>query len=144
METRPLVVLLDSILMDGIAVSLAGNQWLEITCLDAHASDVRQRLHTLKPDLIIFELDTPRLPCILSLLWEQPGILLMGLDLAGSRAIVLNSHQHLTPTLNELCRVVQAEAGQKACLSKGGGVTECNGTTHILIESGLDPFSQEG
>jgi hypothetical protein len=130
METRPLVVLLgDSVLMDGIAVSLAGNQLLEITCLDAHAIDVRQCLHTLKPDLVVFELDTSRLPCILSLLWEQPGIPLIGLDLACSRAIVLNSHQHLTPTLNELCRVVQAEAGQKACLPKGGGVTECNGTT---------------
>jgi hypothetical protein len=129
METRPLVVLLgDSLLMDGIAISLAGNQLLEMTRLDAHVSDVRQRLHTLKPDLVIFELDTPRLPCILSLLQEQPGILLIGLDLACSRAIVLNSHQHLTPTLNELCRVVQAEAGQKACLSKGGGFIGRNET----------------
>jgi hypothetical protein len=123
METRPLVVLLDSVLMDGIALSLAGNQLLKITCLDAHATNVRERLHSLKPELVIFELDTLRIPCILSLLWEQPGILLIGLDLARSRAIVLNSHQHLTPTLNELCRVVQAEAGQKAFLSKGGGLT---------------------
>ena len=117
METRRLVVLLDSVLTDGIAASLAGHQLLEMTSLDAHTIDVRQRLHTLKPDLIIFELDTPHLPYILSLLWEQPGILLIGIDLAYSRAIVLNSHQHLTPTLNELCRVVHAEAGQKACLS---------------------------
>jgi len=115
METRLLVVLLDSVLTDGIAVSLAGNQLLEITCLDAHAIDVRQRLFTLKPDLLIFELVTPRLPCILSLLWELPGILLIGLDLDCSRAIVLNSHQHLVPSLNELYRVVNAEAGQTAC-----------------------------
>jgi hypothetical protein len=116
METRSLVVLLgDSILMDGIAISLAGNQLLDMTRLDAHAIDVRQRLHSLKPDLVIFELDVSRLPCIPSLLLEQPGILLIGLDLACSRAIVLNSHQHPTSTLNELCRVVQAEAGQKAC-----------------------------
>ena len=33
------------------------------------------------------------------------------------------------PTLDELCRVVQAEAGQKDCLSKGGGRTECDGKT---------------
>ena len=112
-----------------VAISLAGNQLLEMTRLDVHAIDVRQRLFTLKPDLVIFELDTPHLPCILSLLREQPGILLIGLDLACSRAIVLNSHQYLTPTLSELCRVVQTEAGQKACLSKGGGLTGCNGTT---------------
>ena len=114
METRRLVVLLDSVLMDHVGVCLAGNQSLEITYLDAHAFDVRQRLHTLTPDLVLFELDTLRLPGILSLLWEQPGILLIGLDLACSRAIVLNSHQHLTPTLDELCRVVQAEASQTA------------------------------
>lgn len=121
METRPQVVVLDSILMDGIAASFAGHRQLEITCLDAHAFDVRQRLQTLKPDLVIFELDTSSVPSILSLLWEQPGILLLGLDLACSRAIVLNSHQHLTPTLDEFCRVVQAEASQTARLSKGGG-----------------------
>jgi len=130
MGTRPLVVILgDSVLMNGAAISLAGNQSLEITRLDAHAIDVRQRLFTLKPDLVIFELNAPHMPCILALLWEQPGIPLIGLDLACSRAIVLNSHQHLIHTLDELCRLVQAKAGQKASLSKGGGLTEYDGTT---------------
>ena len=121
METRPIVALVDSVLMDSIAASLAGNRFLGITCLDARSIDIEQRLHALKPDLVISELDTLCLPSILSLLWEQPGILLIGLDLASSRAIVLNSHQHLTSTLREFCRVIQAEAYQKACLSKGGG-----------------------
>jgi hypothetical protein len=114
--------------MNGAAISLAGNQRLEVTCLDAHATDVRQRLFTLKPDLVIFELDAPPIPCILSLLWKQPGIPLIGLDLACSRAIVLDSHQHLVRTLNELCHVVHVKAAQEACLSKGGGSTEDDGT----------------
>jgi hypothetical protein len=116
METRPLVVLLgDSVLVCGAAISLAGNQLLAMTRLDDHAIDVRQRLHALKPDAVIFDLDTPRLPCILPFLWEQPGIPLIGLDLACSRAIVLNCHEHINLTMDELCRVVQAEAGRKAC-----------------------------
>jgi hypothetical protein len=116
METRPRVVLLgESVLMEGTAINLARSQLLEMTRLDDLAIDVKQRLHTLKPDLVIFELDTPRLLCILSLLWEQPGIPLIGLDLACSRAIVLNCHEHINLTLDELCRVVQAEAGRKAC-----------------------------
>jgi hypothetical protein len=58
-------------------------------------------------------------PDILSLLSEQPGIWLIGLHLSSSRVIVLNSYQHMTPTMNDLCQVVQAEAFEKACASNG-------------------------
>jgi len=107
--------------MNGVAISLAGNQWLEMTRLDAHATDVRQRLFTLKPDLVIFELDAPPIPCILSLLWEQPGIPLIGLDLACSRAIVLNSQQLDPPTLDDLCRMIQTKVSEGVHLKGGSG-----------------------
>jgi hypothetical protein len=124
MQQRPLVVLLgDSLLMDGVAVSLADRQMLGTIRMDSDVADIRECLETLQPDLILFELDAPQSPSVLSLLSEQPGTLLIGLDLACSRAIVLNSRQHMTRTMNELCLVVQSVAGQRAHLSKGGGCT---------------------
>ena len=118
MEQRPLVVLLgDSLLMDGIAVSLAGREMPGTIRMD---SDISECLKTLQPDLILFELDAPHLTAVLSVLSEQPGIQLVGLDLACSRVIVLNSQQYPTPTMNDLCQVVEAETGRQAHSPKGG------------------------
>lgn len=119
MERRPLVVLLgDSLLMDGIAVSLAGRQMPGTIRMDSDVVDVREHLKTLQPDLVIFELGTPTSTAILSLLSQQPGIQLMGLDPACSRVIVLNSQQHSTPTMNELYQVVQAETAKQVDLPR--------------------------
>ena len=132
MEKRPLVVLLgDSLLMDGVAVSLAGRKSWGMVRLDIDVLDIGECLESLNPDLIVFELDSPWSPPILSLITEQPGILLIGLDLSRSRAIVLNSHHHLTQTMNDLCQLVQAQANEKAGSSKGGGFIVRNGTTGV-------------
>jgi hypothetical protein len=120
MEELPLVVLLgESLLMDGLAVSLAGRPTLGMIRIDTDIVDDRKCLEFLKPDLILFELDHPWAPDILSLLSEQPGIWLIGLHLSSSRAIVLNSHQHMTQTMNDLYQVVQAKVFEKACASNG-------------------------
>jgi len=129
MERRPLVVLLgDSLLMDGIAVSLAGREMPGTIRMDSDVVDIREHLKTLQPDLVIFELGTPTSTAILSLLSQQPGIQLMGLDPACSRVIMLNSQQHPTPTMYELYQVVQAETAKRihspqAHLPKGGEAT---------------------
>jgi hypothetical protein len=118
--------------MDGVAVSLAGRRSWGIVRLDIDVLDVGQCLQSLNPDLIVFELDSPWSPSVLSLIKEQSGTLLIGLDLSCSRAIVLNSHQHLTQTMNDLCQLVQAEAVKKARRSKeGGGPIERTGTVGV-------------
>jgi hypothetical protein len=131
MQPRPLVVLLgDSLLMDGIAVSLAGRKMPGTIRMDSDVLDIRENLKTLQPDLVIFELGAPQSPAILSLLKEQPGIHLMGLDPACSRVIVLNSQQHPTPTMNELYQVVQAETGQQVHLPQAHSPKGGEPTTH--------------
>lgn len=136
MEKRPLVVLLgDSLLMDGVAVSLADWQLWRMIRLDIDALDIGECIGecmaSLDPELIVFELDSPWSSSILSLIKDQPGVLLIGLDLSRSRAIVLHSHQHLTQTMADLCQVVQSEANEKARSSKGGAFTGRNGTMGV-------------
>ena len=122
MEKRPLVVLLgDSVLVDGVAVSLGDQRVLDVKRIDISVVGLRERLQSLKPDLIVVELDTQGSQSIVSLLREQPGIMLLGLDLTCSRVIVLNSHQHMTRTMNDLCQVVQTEVSEASRSSKGGG-----------------------
>jgi len=130
MEERPKVVLVgDSFFMEGVAAGLASWQTPAVIRLECDVGDIEERLRSLAPDVIIFELDSPPSPIVLSLLIKWSQILLIGLDLDSSRVIVLDSHPQVARTMNELYLVVQAKAGQKACLSKGGGLTECYGTT---------------
>ena len=115
MSNRPLVVLLgNSLLMDGVAVSLTTRQLLGMVRMDVGADDIRQRIRSLEPDLVVFELDKPGTEKIISLIKDQPDLLLIGLDIDCSQAIVLNSRQQPTPSMNDLRRVVQEAIGRKA------------------------------
>jgi hypothetical protein len=112
MVQRPLVVLLgDSVLMDGVAVSLGGCQELGVARIDTPAMDIEAYIASLKPDLVVFELDSLYSLHILSLLVEQPDIQLVGLDLNASRMIVLNSRQHTTRSMDEFSHVIHTLAG---------------------------------
>jgi hypothetical protein len=125
MIKRPLVVLLgDSVLIDGVAVSLEGCQELGVARLDTPVIDIEACIQTLKPDVVVFELDSLYSLHILSLLTEQPGIQLVGLDLTSSRVLVLNSRQHTTRSMDEFSHVIHTLAGQGALLQKGGHRTE--------------------
>ena len=121
MGKRPLVVLLgDSVLIEGVAVSLGGCQELGVTRIDTLVIDIEACVKSLKPDLVVFELDSLYSTHILSLLKEQPGIQLVGLDLTASRVLVLNSRQHTTRSMDEFSHVIHTVAGRGALSQKGG------------------------
>jgi hypothetical protein len=115
MGKRPLVVLLgDSVLIDSVAVSLEGSRVLGVTRIDTLTANVEERLTSLKPDLVVFELDSPYSPLVFSYIRERPCIQLVGLDLTCSRVIVLDSQQHTMRTMRELAYVVQSVASREA------------------------------
>ena len=110
MAIQPLVVVLgDSLLMEGAAVSLADCRQMSLVRIDSNLSDIWQQINDLNPDVIVFELEIPHSPIVLSLLKERPGILLLGLDLECNRVLVLNSRQHFTQTMHDLCQIIEAE-----------------------------------
>ena len=123
MAKSPLVALLgNSLIIDGVAESLASRHPWDVVRIDI--TDFEQRIKSLKPDLIVYELENPKSSSILSLLSEQPGTLLLGLDSSSSRVIVMNSHQHITRTMQDLYKVFQSAAGMVADLPREGGITE--------------------
>ncbi|MBN1581990.1 MAG: hypothetical protein JXA89_14895 [Anaerolineae bacterium] len=143
MEKQPLVVLLgDSVLIDGVAAGLVGGQVPDMVRINTLTADIVERLKSLQPDLIVFELDAPRSSSIFALLREQPGILLLGLDLDYSQVLVLNSQQHITQTMSDLYQIVQTQANEQARLSKGGGSAEQD-ERKPLTESVSNGFSNE-
>ena len=111
MDEQPLAVLLgDSLLLEGVAMSLEDDGLrLRIVRVDTALPDLQERLKSLNPELVIFELDSSRSPTMLPLLREQPGTLFLGLDPDCSQVVVLNSSQHLTRSMTELGQLVQSQ-----------------------------------
>jgi hypothetical protein len=57
----------------------------------------------------------------------------MGLDLVFSRVIVLTSQQHPSPTMDELCQVLQAKAGRQAHCRKE--VNQLHNCSQVIVLS---------
>lgn len=110
MEKQTVVVFLgDSVLMEGIAVSLAHNKSINCMRVDPATANMLDCLRSIAPDLIVFELGTMWSFAILSLLSEQPGLQLLGLDIDCSRVIIMNSYQRYTKSIEELSQLFQDE-----------------------------------
>ena len=112
MADQPLVVVLgDSLLTEGVAAGLSNCPKLSLISINSNDLDIWQQVDKLNPDVIIFDLEFPNSSIILSLIKEKPGVLFLALDLDCNRVIVLNSRQHFTQTMHDLCQIVEAETG---------------------------------
>ena len=138
MAERPLVILLgDSLLMEGVAVSLANCPQIAIIRFDCSVIDIWEQVITLEPDMVIFELKIPHSPLILSLVKEKPGMRMIAIDLDSSQVIVLSSRQHHTRSMHDLYQIVEAEVGEQLRSSFGEELAESLAQTR----SGMFPAS---
>lgn len=109
---QPVVVLMgQSLLLDGVATSLAHSHLSDLVLLDTSGVDVEARLKSLHPSLILFDLSCSFTECLFHVLLEQPGAVLLGLDRDACQALLLSGSRHVTPTMSDLCQLVQQEAG---------------------------------
>lgn len=107
-KSRPLVVLLsDSILMEGLGVSLREELGMHVIQIGNHRTDLQQNLDALEPDLIIIDLDDPQLPAILFMLRKQPGSLFLGIDLQFSQVVVSNCNRYPIHSMGEFCQLAE-------------------------------------
>ena len=110
MRNQPLVLLLgESILMEGVAASLAKSQ---LICMRHQVSvdlDLGGYIRHTQPDMIIFELGSASIEAMLSGLCQYTNILILGLDLDCQRAVVLISKQLPVQSMNDLGRLLERE-----------------------------------
>lgn len=110
MRSQSLVLLLgESILMDGIAESLAQNNLFLIRREVSIGLDMCVYIKLLKPDMIVFELGMSSIDSIVSGLSELTNIVLLGLDLDSCRVVVLSSKQFPIDTMGDLGRLLESE-----------------------------------
>ena len=110
MEERRLVVLFgDSLLMDTVEANLEDTQELGVMRIHATVPNVGERLKALSPDVVIFDFDAPHLQFIIPFLREQPGVPLLGLDVACSKVVAMSSQHYTTVTANDLTQLILSE-----------------------------------
>jgi len=80
-KNRTVVLYGNSLVLTGIAASLASQPHLTLYQVKTNGRDLTRDLATLKPDVLIFDLTTNQLQDTLILLQEQSHCLLIGIDI---------------------------------------------------------------
>jgi hypothetical protein len=122
-EKAPIIVLLGhTVLIESIAISLEMLPNLCVCRIDGPGKDLAERLRSIMPELVIFELEASGSSILLDILKKPTGIPLLGLDQNCSQVIVLNSYPHMTRTMSEFIQIVQDIVREGAIPSKGGNL----------------------
>ena len=109
-KRRRLVLYGRSLFLAGVAASIKQHPELEVQLLDSTLPDALHRAKAMCPDTIVFDLQTIDPSFALSFLQEQPGVILLGLDLASDKLITLSSQQSTLYTMDDLVRLIERQA----------------------------------
>src|SRR5512139_2694672 len=101
-ERQRVVLYGNSLVLASLGASLKTYPGIELICLEAQPPAVAQQLWALCPTVVILDLGAvpPDLP--FSLLREQPDLLLIGMDAAGDKLLVLSGQQAHSLTTDDL------------------------------------------
>jgi hypothetical protein len=108
MRERQRVVLYgNSLVLASVGASLKAYPGLEVISLDTPPAAMPQELGALCPTVVIFDLGSvpPEFP--FSLLREQPDLVLIGLDAAGDKLLLLSGQQARALTTDQLVQVIE-------------------------------------
>ena len=110
-ERRTVALLGDSLLMDAVEAGLSDKQEFGVARFYTPIGG-EERLSSLNPDLLIFDLDTPDPGFIVRLLRDQPGVPLLGLELSSSKVIAISSQQQTPLTADELAQMIRRQTSR--------------------------------
>ena len=109
MKERRIVALFgNSLLIDAVAAGLSDKQEFGVMRLYTPITD-EERLRSLSPDFVIFDLDTPDSGFIVRFLRNQPGVPLLGLDVTSNQAVLISSQQHTPLTMDDLAQIIRLQ-----------------------------------
>jgi hypothetical protein len=109
-ERKRVVLYGNSLVLACMGASLEAYSGIELTCLNVRPPAAAQELCALSPTAIIFDLSAvpPEFP--FSLLREQPDLLLIGVDAAGDKLLVLFGQQARSLTTEALVQLIEGRA----------------------------------
>lgn len=128
MEEHWVVVLYGaSLFVAGVETSLRDRPGLDVVRIDSALPDAGRRLKFLRPDVIIFDSGDARLdalPGMTQLLRENPGVMVISLDLTSNEVTVLSGQQRLATKVEDLIEAIRMGTGR----ATGSVAAESSGT----------------
>ena len=113
MEQRQRVILYgDSLILETVGASLQKRPQLEVIALSNPCPSAGQ-LAAMKPDVILFDMGTPRPEAAFSLLATCPGLLLVGVDPDRNRAVAWSGQQLCELSVQDLVEVIQSRSSTR-------------------------------
>ncbi len=106
-KQNSVVLLGNSILLDGVAISLGERLQASVLQLDTSLPDIAERLNFLHPRLIIFELESPCSASLWPVIKEQKGAFLMGLNSECCQVVLIESNQQSIRSMQDFCQLVK-------------------------------------
>jgi hypothetical protein len=116
---KTVVLFGSSLAVSSIGASLQGRAGLRVLAVDLDASPAAvhgaaQHLAALRPDVVLFDLAAISSDFAIALWKEQPGTLLIGMDLLANQALVLSGHPARAHTTEDLLQVIQRHGPRQA------------------------------
>ncbi|MBI3943796.1 MAG: hypothetical protein HY326_12340 [Chloroflexi bacterium] len=116
MAKQPMVVFFGkSLFVAGVEASLRNRPGLNMTRVDVPIPDAENSLTTLHPDVIIFDNSDDKLATLLGmtrLFKENPGVLVIGLDLNGNEVMVVTRQQRLAMNVEDVVEAIRQGVGR--------------------------------
>jgi hypothetical protein len=107
-KPRKVVLYGNSLVLGGMKASLQSYPNLQIITLDISSETGLRDLCTLDASVVIFDLATVPSEFPLSLLHEQPELVLIGMDAAGEKLLILSGQQARTLTTSQLVQMIDS------------------------------------
>jgi hypothetical protein len=92
--------------MAGIVASLKADTTLEVFTIDFDASNVRQSVSENDLAALVFDLSNPSLSLDVTMLRDQPDMLLIGVDFSKDEMLVLSCHPIQALSVTDLVSVI--------------------------------------
>jgi hypothetical protein len=109
-----IVLVGDSLLMDAVEASLNDSLKLGLLRIHGNPAQTAERLRSLAPDLVIFDMNTPQLQAIVPLLKDHPQVRLLGLDAQSSQVVALSGQPYTTLSASDLADIIFGDRGHEA------------------------------
>jgi DNA-binding NarL/FixJ family response regulator len=104
-----LIIFGNSVFLAGIKVQLEQVPALELITMEAAQTKVVDQMRACQPQAVIFDLAMGYPDFAVSLLHEQPGLLLIGVDPNSNELLVLSSKHKRAVAVADLLKVIQKE-----------------------------------
>jgi hypothetical protein len=96
----------NSVFLAGIKAELERDTTLELLTIETGHPDALKLIRQRQPRVVLFDLGTGQLDCVVSLLRGQPGLLLIGVDPSSDEMLVLSSHPALALSMQDLMQLI--------------------------------------